>query len=407
MTESAIYIAIVTLVILAGCSTSPDTPESIEVIHRTTVVPTEESVKIPVQGNSRLVDANRTFARVQDLMNSTVEPPRRVTFESGANASQFRFSYGSHPFLELLGAGSSNLNSTVAGRADGESVRMFYTDDATDEQIEHVLAHEFAHVVQYRTGLRDTAMAKFEDDYSQTTDGRMARKSVIEGSAEYIATEYDREYLSEARPNETVLWDRQSESLSSALYWAPYRYGARYVDQRIDSPRQIEIVHRSPPRTTEQVLHGYVPEEEPPKPLNVRSNDSNSNWGLTIRDTVGEFTIRLTLASELDESPAARGAAGWGNDEVLTYYNGSSTGSAWVTRWDDPANASAFEQTFERYLSERATAHDDTWRDGQYSFRMERSHDDTVVVFVGAESFVRNATLDTDERDVIVVPPRR
>ena len=291
---------------------------------------------------------NRTFARVKQTTGTQVEPPSRVTFESGANASQFRFSYESYPFMKLLGASSSNLNSTVAGRADGESVHISYTDDATDEQIEHVLAHEFAHVVQHRTGLRDVAVAQFEDDYSQTTDGRLARESVIEGAAEYVATEYDREYLPEARPNETVPWDRTSESLSAALHWAPYRYGARYVDQRIDSPRQLEIVHRSPPRTTEQVLHGYAPEEEPRKALSVRSNDTDSNWGLTTRNTVGELTIRLTLASELDEPPAARGAAGWGNDEVLTYYNGSSTGFAWVTRWDDQANASTFERTFER-----------------------------------------------------------
>ena len=407
MANSALSVCVAFLVVLSGCGSVSNAVKTKGPATQPVGTPASAPVAIAVEGDARSIDANWTFERVRQLTGTDVEPPRHVTFEAGANPSQFRFSYGSHPFLELLGAGTSDLSASVAGRADGESVRVFYTGNATDEQIEHVLAHEFAHVVQHRTGLRDTAMANFEDDYSRTTDGRLARESVIEGAAEYVAIEYDREYLPEAQPYETVQWNQNPESLSSALYWAPYRYGAQYVAQRIDSPHQLEIVHQSPPRTTEQVLHGYAPGEEPRKALDVRSNDTDSNWGLTVRDTVGELTIRLTLASELNESSAARGAAGWGNDEVLTYYNGSSTGFAWVTRWDDPANASEFERTFEPYLSERASEQDGIWRDGEYSFRTVRSHDDTVVVLAGEESFVRNATLDADGRDVVVVPPHR
>lgn len=405
MRKLAFYIIIISLITLAGCNTSLDTAQTTEPTQRTTILPSEEPVTIRVEGDTQSVNVNRTFARVQQLTDSSVEPPEHVTFKPGANAAQFRYSLKSHPFFELMGADSSNLHSTVRGQALDDSVTVAYTNEATDEQVEHVLAHEFAHVVQRRTGFRDTVIRQFDDDYSQTTDGQLARESVIEGSAEYVATEYNREYVQDGRMNDTVPWKWESASLSASYFWAPYRYGARYADRRLDSPSQLDELRQSPPRTTEQVLHGYLPDDEPPAQLQVRSNDSDSNWGLTVRDTVGELTVRLVLATELDVSAAVRGSTGWGNDEVLTYHSGSSSGFVWVTRWDDAANASTFEETFKQYLSRRATESDGGWHDGDDHFRVVRSSEDTVVVFAGPESFVRNATIEIDGHDVAVVPP--
>lgn len=417
MARPAATVLVAALLVLGGCGSIPEAGDTTAPEPSTVPEPSmapdaspaettePPPVEISVEGDDPGIDANRTFERVRRLVGADVDPPWYVQYESNVEPDTFAISYGHRPFLELLGFGRSTLPTTVGGSAGISGVRMFYTTGATDAEIERVLAHEFVHVVQHRLGLVDAVEAAFDGTRPQTTDGTMAYDSVVEGSAEYVASEYERRYL----PGEGTSagsWDRNASSPAVRLYRAPYRYGERYVGDRIDSPREIDAVHESPPVTSEQVLHGYAPGEEPPRDLRVSSKDSGSPWSLAHRDTLGEMAIRIALEAELDGTAAARGAGGWGNDSVLTYRRGDSTGFAWVTRWDDATNASTFETVFERYLDERGERRDGRWRDGEDEFRIERPRDNTVIIVAGNESFARNATLAGDSGAIVVVPPR-
>ena len=140
-------------------------------------------------------------------------------------------------------------------------------------------------------------------------------------------------------------------------------------------------------------------------PLEV-SVEEAEGWNLENRDRMGELFLRVALRTELNRSTAVDAAAGWGDDRKLSYTNGEDSGYAWVLRWDNSTEATEFEDAFRTYLGEKASEQDGVWvGDGaNSSYRVERTTETTVVVFLGNDSFVRNATA-TEEAGEIVVEP--
>jgi len=229
------------------------------------------------------------------------------------------------------------------------------------------------------------------------TNEEFVTDATLEGAAEFVGMRYAEEYGLAYGPYEALVEEYDGAGPFRRLELAPYRYGARYVRQRVDSPRNLTAVYDDPPRTAEQVVHGYAPDEEAPKSLSVSVEGANSSWAWSDSDVQGELFLRIALGAELDDDRAARAAEGWGADRLLTLERENETGYAWVFRWDDADVADEFRTAFEQYRESRADGSDAVFRTVDVS-------DATVVVFAGDPAFVGNASASGDTADVTLAP---
>jgi hypothetical protein len=214
--------------------------------------------------------------------------------------------------------------------------------------------------------------------------------AMVEGSAEYVQERYAIRYQN-ASVNQTAIPDAWTNASAFArLQLAAYEYGSRYFALRIDDPAAVRDVYRNPPRTTEQLLHGDTPDEEPTKSLTVVTNTSNSSYTSLGGSTKGELFTRIALSTELDWNRSARAASGWGMDR-LTLFSGQKNAYAWTLRWDDASEADEFQRAFEEYAAAKESP-----------FRLERVSDQTVVVSAGTETFVANATATGNDSSVTI-----
>ncbi len=376
-------------------ATAPTAPDTTSTTSTRTTTPSGDGPDITLHGGELGFDHRRTWTRVESLLDADATPPSDVYLRPN----------------DTLGTGFDDVDSAFFRRVTGVSPPdeeaeprvtgiSLATGGASPRYVEYVLAHEYAHDVQFER-VQDTAVmrAAFEADDHQT---ERVSGAIIEGGASYVADEYVREYRPDAFAD--VRRDEPSYRNMTTVgkyAFAPYHFGRRYVAARADSPADHWRVYDSPPETTEQLLHDYSPDEEPPRNLSVAVRPGDGARA-DRNQTMGELFVRLTLTSELPEDDAARAAAGWGADELVTVEDGGNASYAWVLRWDDEANASEFETAFERFLDERAERRDGTWTANGTAFDLRRASDDTVVVLVGEG--VRDASVSADGSEVEIRP---
>lgn len=414
MDRFALQVLTVVCVLLAGCGgasapqgqeqtlTSEETenPEA-KWTPETARTTTPSSDRVVVRGDSLPVDADRTFERVERLMGTNGTPPTvRVTEVDGRPADA---GFRSGEFSELMGVNETfpELDDVAGGAREGW-VLIRYTDRASPSEIEGILAHEFAHVLQ-PTDLRPTLRDHARPAYVRTTDARFARTSVVEGVAEYVADQYAKRYPDDARPHSAAYranWTNLSVGLRA--YRAPYYYGQRYVRFRVEAGADLDDIYANPPRTAEQVLHNRTPAEEPRRRLDVNATLPGSGWDLTTEDAKGELYVRHLLEGELSRERAKRAAAGWGNDRLFTYYNVTKVGHVWVTRWDDADEAAEFEAALAAFLGERYGGDGTPWSGENAAFGIERVRPDTVALVAGDPAFADEVSLTSDESAIRV-----
>ncbi|PSQ04025.1 hypothetical protein BRC97_11960 [Halobacteriales archaeon QS_6_71_20] len=362
-----------------------------------------DDYEVAVAGGDLPVEYPVVFARVAVMLDRPgVEPPSRVTVRPND-----RMSVGGREFPEfyrLLGISvPEDRDSALTAAAYVASPERVSVNEAIlndSAETESTLAHESVHVVQFRVGtfdeLRGTAAAP-----PGSSARRLLRTAIVEGSATYVQGEYRERYVPEAEPPaRSLAAAARNRSAAAKLGIAPYVAGARYVDARVDDPSAVREVYAEPPRTAEELLHGLPPGSEPVASLSVADADGDG-WTANprSRDTHGELFVRVVLRTQLNRSTAATAAAGWGNDARVGFENETAEGTervghAWALRFDDAANATAF----------RAAAAD--WaaaRDSDAStVRAERVSEETVVLLLGDEAFVGNASVDGGDGEVTV-----
>lgn len=363
------------------------TAETTRSTRRTTTCTEEE---IAVCDGSLSFDHVETWNRVESLVGVDADPPPRVVVRENRTLGG-GFDDVDSPFFERVTGVSGAPDDEPAERVTGIALS---TGGASPEYVEYVLAHEYVHSVQFQHVDDSPAFrAAFDAGDHQT---RRVSAAIIEGGASYVATEYAARHFpggpAAVRDEEPSYRDL---SPAGRYAFAPYHFGRLYVTDRAYSPADHWRVYEDPPNTTEQLLHNYSRAEEPPRALSVSVSGDGS---ATDAGPMGELFVRLVLASHLPEQDAADAAAGWGADRLVEL-DGSY---AWVLRWDDAANASAFEDAFERFLDERADRRGDTWTADGTAFDVRRPGDDTAVVLVGDDGFVGNATVAADGSTVEV-----
>ncbi|WP_436930993.1 hypothetical protein [Halosimplex halobium] len=308
--------------------------------------------------------------------------------------------------INFSAASLSPLQEALGYRRGAESVAKcgrFYPAFATDDTVtvapgnlsagavELILAHEYVHILQ--DGV---------EGYDRVSDVESfaVRRSLSEGSAVYVADRYADRY--DRRWNGTTplgirecIYHRIGDANRGLA--GRYYFGARHFAQRVDSPADLSAVYRSPPRTTEQLIHGLGPDEERVANLSV-SVRQRGRWIGDTRQRAGELRLRSWLRTGLDADRAGTAATGWGADERLTFDRGERTGVAWVLRMDSPGDAdelAAALDDLEATLESRDATSVETARVG----------DGTVVAFAGPESFVAGAEATGSAGDVTVTVP--
>lgn len=361
--------------------------------------------KVTVSGRSLDVDEEGIYRAVVELHGREYASAPAVELRVKERPSPSRTDqvWESTAFMALWGFDPSGMNETsIAGLAIGKRVFLYTKPVPTEDGRRSVLAHEFTHVLQHDANAFERTMRGI-----RAGDGNARRVylAVTEGTATYAQQRYVEEHLN-ASPRE-LTWAEYTENRSrfGTYVVAPYFFGPRYVAQRVDSVAALSTVYDRPPRTTEQVIHGFGPDEEPARPLTVRVDEgSDSDWSVDAERVRGELFVRLVLEGGLDRERAADAAAGWGADRVLSFGEAGSDerAHAWVLRWDDASEADAFAAAMRDYLDANGERTGDRWVDGETTFDLRRVGDETVVVLAGPERFVDAVVLDGTNGDVTV-----
>lgn len=146
----------------------------------------------------------------------------------------------------------------------------------------------------------------------------------------------------------------------------PYADGLRFVGRLVttDTWEWIDYALRSPPLSTEQILHpekyhGPVP-DTPTAIAFQRPFPLDGPWELLEENTVGEFGLEVLLRPRLGRRDSRRAAAGWDGDTYRVYRLGPSARPAahdpdpplllaWSTTWDSSADAREAAEAFVRF----------------------------------------------------------
>jgi hypothetical protein len=348
-----------------------------------------------IENGTLPVNATLAFNRVESLTGTDVDPWRvNVT-----NLSEWRRGVqrvGASPLNRALGFENVSTDWSEPTGLTTNGVVYIHPGDGTPAKTERVLAHEYAHLVQYRT-----TIFPWQGRLSQprlTTDLRKTRRSLVEGGAVFVADAYTDRYLG-IQSNTAYargLYRNGSATIRSAL--APYVFGSQYVEYRIDDPANLSAAYESYPRTTEQVIHNYSRAEEPPANLRVNATAESEQWTYLGNNTLGEMTTRAALDTELDRERAAAAAAGWGTDRLGVYQhatNESRYGWAWVMRWDNASETDELQSALSTYTSAREG-------NSETAFRVETVDDETVAVVFGDSRFVEGAEVAGTDGNVTV-----
>lgn len=250
-------------------------------------------------------------------------------------------------------------------RLYGEQVQGMY-DEETGEMVlvkglpltgnlqRMFLVHELTHALQDQHFSLKTLPLNSDND-----DRALACLSLIEGDATLVMFEYYKNHLRILN----IFWDLlsylsvdQSELYSSPYYIRenlifPYKWGIKFVAGR--SWEGINKVYKSPPESTEQMMHPekYLLD----KPIELTISETIPQWKMLDTNTMGEFNIMVLLSIYLGEYESVVPSSGWGGDKWQVWEE-PSTGKLkviWYTVWDVPKDADEFFNAFKRFVRRR------------------------------------------------------
>jgi len=387
---------VVALVVLAGCggqtgAPTTESPQTTAPTDEPTQTTTDESTAAQqtlsqeshvevseVEGTLGGVNATKVWRRVGTIVSVDLpSPPDVVVLTKDSSAR-----YTPSEFRASMGVEADTTSTTLPGgryRPTG-TVVIERTPNSTADQIESVLAHEFAHALQYHHLT------------TQFPDGEgLPEQTVIEGSAEYVEWEYAARYGS-FEDERRYQRDFSEWPPIGKLAQARYYLGAKWVRNHSDPDAPLQSTYENQPTTAEQVLHGLEPGSERPLNLTVHGESGDiAGFDRASPERRGEAELRFLMEYGLSAENAAAAADGWGDDRLLRFSNASADGYAWVVRWDDPGESREFESLFADY---RANVSEPV--------ELRSVGDETTVILSGNAAFVRNATVSGTATNVTV-----
>jgi hypothetical protein len=278
---------------------------------------------------------------------------------------------------------SDTRSAAVAGfySARDDEIKVITNTPESPTINNATLVHELVHALQDQH--YDLSKPKYGGD---TQDEQLAADGLIEGDANYV----ERRYAQQCG----AAWDCVSNPESAGggggggggsnlgillTIFQPYSDGPVYISDLVDRGgwETVDEEFAEPPVSTEQIIHRT---DEEPVPIEYRDRARNG-WetfpeqGEDGSDTVGEasmyvmfwYQARTTGADTINprsisdtEGPYdvynydAEPSAGWGNDRLYPYQQGSGSdaeyGYVWVTEWDTEEDAREFQRAYRAIL---------------------------------------------------------
>ena len=272
-------------------------------------------------------------------------------------------------------------------------------------------AREFVHALQdQHYDLADLGLG--DEDCYQKSDSCAALYALVHGDASLVeqlwyftyATPQDQRQLRE-EGNEILDMEDIPPFLAEEMVF-PYREGLNFVQTFYDQDgwTALERLYRTPPASTEQILHPERYPADQPLPVSLPEGLDEvlgQGWQEEGRNTLGEWYIYLMLAfandpaQRLGQLTAQQAADGWGGDQyvLLTQPETQQRALVWVTRWDSETEAYDFWTAFKEYGLKRwkmplyQSEHEFWWADTpDGSIRMRLDGDRVGLVIVPGET---------------------
>lgn len=396
------------VVVTAGCSAPGvfDDDANNSVDNASTQEPTEPpgSTTGPINDTGLPLDENWVYNLTSALLGSDAPAPTIDTEELTT-----RFSPPDEPFFELLGLtndseGAGGTTAAAVARGDDTVVlsKTLAAEDRpySDDRLELVLAHEFAHTIQFEEGWFRPALEAGETADPSSTEYRLLTRALIEGGAVFAAEEYAR--ATEMDVSQIGRFDRRYREAppDRRFVYAPYHHGGRYFDTVLDAADNLERVYRSdPPTTTAEVLFPASAVSEPGD-VEFTAGTAREGWQrrATLDDQAGAMLIHVAISSYTNAERADEAASGWVNDHLFAFDDGASASYAWATHWESAADAEEFAAAFEATLAARTDEQADR-------VDVRFAGDRTVVVLAGDREFRESVVLDGADETLDVVLP--
>lgn len=252
--------------------------------------------------------------------------------------------------VEVLGAqvvGVYNQDDKQVALIDGNQV---------DVHARVALAHEITHALQDQHFDLEALIAGAQHN----ADREIASRALAEGDAVMAAWAYANRALSEA---ELQQLDGEFDPNGLSLPWDGelgfvYRKGAAFVRALMARGGwdAVNAAYRSPPQSSEQVLHPdkYLAHEAP-APVVLGDASLGTEWRLVREDILGELGLQLMLRHFLSGVTADQAAAGWRGDRFRLFERDGDGFLAFVlnSTWDSAGDAQEFFAAYANLVTSR------------------------------------------------------
>ncbi|MBS1263710.1 MAG: hypothetical protein MAG715_00899 [Methanonatronarchaeales archaeon] len=360
MRPGALCLLLAVLVVPGGCldAGAPSAPDGYE--GRTAALFEEVEVEVeairgldvPDEAEIRVV--NRSW--VLETWGASEEEPAQYLRDRELVYRALLLIPRDYPYARVRNA---QVGSFLAFAWEGDVyvVREHFNPDSPTAG--ETLAHEMEHLIQE---------THFPGTERKTYDGQRAHGAVVEGSAGLLGRRYAEATRRDAAgpgyggveaPVPAASVDSTQPGSTEMLSGFVYEHGSRYVEHLHSEGgwRAVDSALRSPPETTEEVLHPRREDgfEE------VREGFELEGWRLVEDDRFGEFFVRVFLSTHLPDSDAEAAAHGWGGDRFVMYADGEDYAFQWVLRWDSGRDAEEFAEAVEEVLDSEGSRSWGTW----------------------------------------------
>ena len=202
-----------------------------------------------------------------------------------------------------------------------------------------ILTHELVHAYQDQQ-LDAGVFARLEG--ADTLDELWVAQLAIEGHAQFVGmVAFLQRRGIAAADVPASMFNAGTMRLTSPSAALLYEQGAlaMLAAHREGGWAAVDDLWRTPPLTTEQMLHPRKLGRDPPTEIAAPVIE-----GATLRwdDTVGEILLRVLLAQHMDEAKAVVAAIGWDGDRLALYDTEQGPLLVWRTAWDRPVDGAQF-----------------------------------------------------------------
>jgi hypothetical protein len=264
------------------------------------------------------------------------------------------------------------LTEQLGGFYDPHKKMFFIASFLSSADQKPTMIHELTHALQDQ--YFDVERILKEDRAAQNDDRTLAHQALMEGDGMVVMIQYILEPMKRhfsqlpdlgffMRTQISTMQAKFPVFKSSPPYLQevllfPYGYGASFLQYswtHNPSWEAVNKIYSDLPSSTEQIMHPekYFTNRDMPKPVNATGLAAKlgSNWKVTYKNVMGEFSLGLLLSLHFTEEKSRRVVSGWGGDQVLLLENKDGKDAVLVsTIWDTAEDSEKFYTAMDEWF---------------------------------------------------------